>query len=93
MPSWHERTGEFEKATGLPKRLREEIASSVGRIFLVLFSCVSTTSLSLTERRGVFDWTPLTERYNIAPTPQNADARAIASDFIVTGNDFARRAY
>ena len=25
MPSWHERMGEFEKATGLPKRLREEI--------------------------------------------------------------------
>jgi hypothetical protein len=36
---------------------------------------------------GVFDWTPLTQRYNIAPTPQNADARAIASDFIITGND------
>ena len=25
MPSWHELMGEFEKATGLPKRLREEI--------------------------------------------------------------------
>jgi len=25
MPSWHERMGEFEKATGLPERLREEI--------------------------------------------------------------------
>jgi inorganic pyrophosphatase len=25
MPSWHERMGEFEKASGLPKRLREEI--------------------------------------------------------------------
>ena len=25
MPSWHERMREFEKATGLPKRLREEI--------------------------------------------------------------------
>ena len=25
MPSWHERMGECEKATGLPKRLREEI--------------------------------------------------------------------
>jgi hypothetical protein len=25
MPSWHERMGEFEKATGLPKHLREEI--------------------------------------------------------------------
>jgi hypothetical protein len=36
---------------------------------------------------GVFDWTPITEHYNIAPTSQNADARAIASDFIITGND------
>jgi hypothetical protein len=36
---------------------------------------------------GVFDWTPLTDRYNIAPTPENADARAMASDFIITGND------
>ena len=36
---------------------------------------------------GVFDWTPIAARYNIAPSPQNADARAIASDFIVTGND------
>jgi inorganic pyrophosphatase len=25
MPSWHERMGEFEKASGLPRRLREEI--------------------------------------------------------------------
>jgi hypothetical protein len=36
---------------------------------------------------SVFDWTPITERYNIAPTAQNADAQAIASDFIITGND------
>jgi hypothetical protein len=36
---------------------------------------------------SVFDWTPLTDRYNIAPTPENADARAMASDFIITGND------
>jgi hypothetical protein len=36
---------------------------------------------------GVFDWTPITAHYNIAPTAQNADARAIASDFIITGND------
>jgi hypothetical protein len=35
----------------------------------------------------IFDWSPITERYNIAATAQNADARAIASDFIVTGND------
>jgi inorganic pyrophosphatase len=25
MPTWHERMGEFEKATDLPKRLREEV--------------------------------------------------------------------
>jgi len=36
---------------------------------------------------GVFDWTPITDLYHLAPTPQSADARAIASDFIVTGND------
>ncbi|MGE0853629.1 MAG: hypothetical protein AB7O44_29115 [Hyphomicrobiaceae bacterium] len=36
---------------------------------------------------GIFDWTPLTARYNVSPTPQIADARAIASDFIITGND------
>jgi hypothetical protein len=27
---------------------------------------------------GVFDWTPITEYYNIAPTSQNADAHAIS---------------
>jgi len=36
---------------------------------------------------GVFDWSPLTQDYNTSPTPQSADARAIASDFIITGND------
>ena len=36
---------------------------------------------------GLFDWTPLAERYNVSPTPQIADTRAIASDFIITGND------
>ena len=35
----------------------------------------------------VFDWTPITAHYDVSPTPENADARAIASDFIVTGND------
>ena len=36
---------------------------------------------------SIFDWSPITERYNMAPTAENADARAIASDFIITGND------
>ena len=36
---------------------------------------------------AVFEWTPITQHYNIAPTPQTADAHAIASDFIITGND------
>jgi hypothetical protein len=36
---------------------------------------------------GVFDWTPMTKNYNVAATPESADARAIASDFIITGND------
>jgi hypothetical protein len=36
---------------------------------------------------AVFDHTPLSAEYIISPTPQAADARAMASDFIVTGND------
>jgi len=36
---------------------------------------------------AVFDWQPLIDRYNVSLTPQNADARAIASDFWITGND------
>jgi hypothetical protein len=36
---------------------------------------------------SAFDWTPIRDNYNISATPQSADARAIASDFIVTGND------
>lgn len=35
----------------------------------------------------VFDYTPFTAAYHISSTPQSADARAIASDFIVTGDD------
>jgi len=30
---------------------------------------------------------PLTPRYNVLPTPHCADARAIASDFFIAGND------
>lgn len=36
---------------------------------------------------SAFDWTPVSRSYTISATPQAADARAIASDFIVTGND------
>jgi len=36
---------------------------------------------------AVFDWTPLTDRYNVSPTPQSAEAGAMASDFYVVGND------
>jgi len=36
---------------------------------------------------GVFDRTPIVSHYHLAPTPQNPDARAIASDFFITGND------
>jgi len=36
---------------------------------------------------SAFDWTPIRENYNISATPQIADACAMASDFIVTGND------
>ena len=36
---------------------------------------------------SAFDWKPIKQNYNISATPQIADARAMASDFIVTGND------
>jgi hypothetical protein len=36
---------------------------------------------------AVFDWSPLTDRYNVSPTPQTADARAMASDFYAVGDD------
>ena len=36
---------------------------------------------------SAFDYTPLSRFYNVSPTPNAADARAIASDFIMTGND------
>jgi hypothetical protein len=36
---------------------------------------------------AVFDWRPLTHDYNVSPTPQNADARAMASDFYAVGDD------
>ena len=36
---------------------------------------------------SAFDWSPISRSYNVSPTPDAADARAIASDFIVTGND------
>jgi hypothetical protein len=36
---------------------------------------------------SAFDWTPITQNYHVSATPQNADARAMASDFIVTGDD------
>ena len=36
---------------------------------------------------SAFDYSRITEKYNVSPTPQSADARAIASDFLVTGDD------
>lgn len=36
---------------------------------------------------AVFDWQPLTGDYDVSSTPQSADARAIASDFFITGED------
>jgi hypothetical protein len=36
---------------------------------------------------SAFDYTPISQKYNVSPTPNAADARAIASDFLVTGND------
>jgi hypothetical protein len=36
---------------------------------------------------SAFDYIPLTDSYHVSPTPNAADARAIASDFIETGND------
>jgi hypothetical protein len=53
------------------------------------------TSLGLRKRpfsfseglSAVFDYAPISASYHISATPQIADARAIASDFIATGND------
>jgi len=53
------------------------------------------TSLGLRKRpisfseglSAVFDHEPLSANYQVSATPQIADARAIASDFIATGND------
>jgi hypothetical protein len=36
---------------------------------------------------AVFDWRPLTDNYNVSPTPQTADARAMAFDFFAVGED------
>ena len=36
---------------------------------------------------SAFDYSPLSASYNVSATPQLADARAIASDFFLTGND------
>ena len=36
---------------------------------------------------SAFDHTLVSANYNVSATPNAADARAIASDFIVTGND------
>jgi hypothetical protein len=36
---------------------------------------------------SAFDWAPISQKYNVSPTPNAADARAMASDFIVTGSD------
>jgi hypothetical protein len=36
---------------------------------------------------SAFDYTPISQQYDVSSTPNAADARAIASGFIVTGND------
>jgi hypothetical protein len=36
---------------------------------------------------AVFDWQPLSHHYNVSPTPQSADTRAMASDFYAVGDD------
>lgn len=47
-----------------------------------------THGFSFTEGlASAFDHSSVSARYNVSATPQIADARAIASDFIVTGND------
>jgi hypothetical protein len=54
-----------------------------------------STSVALRRHRfsfteglaSAFDWAPITYNYHVSATPQIADATAIASDFIVTGDD------
>src|SRR5262249_33246934 len=36
------------------------------------------------DGNGLFDWRPLTDQYLASPTPQSADARAIAFDLMTT---------
>ena len=36
---------------------------------------------------SAFDYTPVSANYHVSATPEIADARALASDFVVTGND------
>jgi hypothetical protein len=77
-----------------------ECTDSTCHFYLSMLQCVyfmSSLSSSLFLRKShftfseglasAFDWMPIAEHYNISPSPQSADARAIASDFIVTGND------
>jgi hypothetical protein len=45
-------------------------------------------SFSFTEGlASAFDYTSIASNYHLSPTASAADAHAIASDFIVTGND------
>jgi hypothetical protein len=56
--------------------------------YTLQFLALRKHAFSFTEGlASAFDWTPVSRSYNISPTPNIADARAIASDFIVTGND------
>jgi hypothetical protein len=36
---------------------------------------------------SVLDTPPITDKYRVAPTPEIADGRALAADFLITGND------
>jgi len=57
---------------------------------LTPFSTLTLFRQPFSFREGMasaFDYAPITEPYNMCPTPQQADAQAIASDFLITGND------
>ena len=65
------------------------------QMYAAVPSMSTYTSLALRKRpfsfadglSVAFDYTPISANYNVSATPQIADATAIASDFIVTGND------
>jgi hypothetical protein len=66
------------------------VLGGMARTMTTLYSTLALRKRPFSFSDGLtsaFDWTPITENYNASATPGSADARAIASDFRVTGDD------